>query len=325
MRSIVKRLITLIVVVAITISTAIPVMAEYDNSRVYTTIDGVKYYMNGTKLMKDGKSVVNFQDLTYKEGNTEITKDMMKTLLVTDLTSDRYNGHYIIYAVGLVFKPEPIDYNDTSSYKNGQVKVGTPYMLVMSYCLDGPVNNIKWYEKNYLMMEAVLKYEPLWDAPYISELDESKDPTDDDTKDLLYNFAAKIVHPRIIMSKEEAHRAFILAQDNVDKNVPDEHVKLFSFYTDRSLKPEQKFAPEFYATFWWLTEQGQKYGDYNVRLDRFYIKELNEGHVGIYNFGDDISIAFDINILQYGQPSIDNSYWQDTANLNIDNTNSEGE
>lgn len=319
MRITIKGLIVLMVVVAITISTAIPVMAEYDNSKVYTTIDGVKYYMNGTKLMKDGKKVVNFRDLTFKDNNIEITEDMMKTLLVTDLAHDKYNGHEIIYAVGLVFRPEPVDYNDTSSYKYGQVKVGTPYMLVMSYCLDGPTKDIEWYEKNYLEMEATLQYEPLWDAPYTSELDESKDPVDDDTKDMLYNFAAKIVHPRIIMSEEYAHKAYILAQDNPDKNVPADHIKLFTFNTDRSLKPEHKFLPELYMTFWWLNEMGQKYGDYEIRLDRFYIKELKKDHIAVYNFGNEISIAIENDISVYTQPRMANFYWQDTVNLNVDN------
>ncbi|WP_313559100.1 hypothetical protein [Ruminiclostridium cellobioparum] len=319
MRSIAKRLITLMVAVAITISTAIPVMAEYDNSKVYTTIDGVKYYMDGTKLMKDGKKVVNFRELTYKYQDTEITAEMMKTLLVTDLTHDKYNGHNIIYAVGLVFKPEPIDYNDTSSYKNGLVKVGTPYMLVISYCMDAPTKDIEWYKDKYLIMEGIAKYDPLWDAPYTSELDESKDPTEDDTKDMLYNFAAKVVHPRIIMSAKYSHKAYILAQDVPSDDVPSDHIKLFSFNTDRNLATANKtIVPELYMTFWWLNDFGKKYGDYEVKLDRFYIKEQKKDVITVYNFGEEISVAVSSNISEYSKPVLENMYWQYTEQLPIE-------
>jgi hypothetical protein len=318
MRSIIKRLITLMVVVAVTISFVTPVMAEYDNSRVYTTIDDVKYYMNGTKLMKDGKKVVNFQELTCKDGDKEITEDMMKTLLVTDLTHDEYKGHDIIYAVGLVFRPEQDKLDSSDDFKDGKIKIGVPYLVVMSYSLDGKLKDVPWYKDLPLMMEAVMQYDPIWDGEHDVRLNEGQDPTEDESYDTLYNFAAKVVQPRIIMSTTESHRAYIIAQDVPDDNVPYEHVKLFSFYTDRALKPEQKFSPEFYATFWWLDEKGKQFGNYNVRLDRFYIKELSQGHVVMYNFGDNMSIAIEMDITYYGRPLVDNVFWQENEKLDID-------
>jgi hypothetical protein len=311
-----KTLCLLLVLVIAFVS--IPVFAVYDNSKVYTVIGNDKYYMNGTKLMKDGKMVVNFQDLTYSYGGIEITKEMMKTLLVTDLTHDKWNGHDIIYAVGLVFEPDQDILNDSSKFKDQKIKIGYPYMLVMSYCIGGPTKDIYWYKDNYLMMEAILKYDALWDAAHDVILDESKDPTEDESYDTLYNFAARIVHPRIIMSQHYSHKAYLLVQDTKSDEVNADHIKLFTFNTDRTLKPEYKFTPELFATFWWLNEQGQKYGDYEVRLDRFYLKETQKDHVVIYNFGDEISIALDNDISIHTQPRLAGLYWQYTEQLDLD-------
>jgi len=206
-------LIAFSVVVAVTISITTPAFAEYDTSSVYTMIGKDKYYMNGTKLMKGKAKVVNFRDLTYDYGGTKITEDMMKTLLVTALTHEKYNGHEIIYAAGLVFEPKQDKVTSSENFRNQTIKIGTPYMVIMSYCLDGPTKDIPWYKGNYLMMEGTLKYDEMWDAALDSILDESKDPTEDETYDTLYNFAAKIAHPRIIMSKYYEHRAYLLAQD----------------------------------------------------------------------------------------------------------------
>jgi hypothetical protein len=321
MRSITKSLITLMVVVDVTISFVTPVLAKYDNSSVYTTIDGVKYYMDGTKLMKDGKKIVNFRDLTYKYKDTEITEDMMKTLLVTDLAHDKWNGYDIIYAVGLVFKPEQDKLSDSSQFKDQKIKIGIPYMLVMSYCVGGPTKDIEMYNDKYLLLEGSAKYDALWDAAHDVRLDESQDPTEDESYDTLYNFAARLVHPRIIMSSQYEHRAYILAQDNKSTDVPYDHIKLFTFNTDRTIDNQKvnTFIPELYMTFWWLNDIGQKYGDYEVRLDRFYIKEQKKDDIVIYNFGDDISIAIESDISIHTKPKLVKTYWQDTVNLGIDN------
>lgn len=314
MRDIIKRIFSFMIVVVIIINFATPALAAYDNSSVYTTIGENKYYMDGTKLMKDGKKVVNFQDLTYSYGGIEITKDMMKTLLVTDLTHDKWNGHDIIYAVGVVFKNQQDKFDDSSKFRDQKIKLGIPYMVIMSYCVGGKTKDIGWYKDNYLMMEGVIQYDELWDAAHDVRFNEDNE---DQSYDTLYNFAARIVQPRIIMSSYYDHRAYLMAQDNKSKDVPADHVKLFTFNTDRSLKPEQKFTPEAFVRFDWLNEQGQQYGDYEVRLDKFYIKETEKDHVVIYNFGDEISLGLDCDIRIHTQPGFQ-LYWQYTEQLDID-------
>lgn len=140
----------------------------------------------------------------------------------------------------------------------------------------------------------------------------------------LYRYSAKVVHPRIIMSQYESQTAYILSQDMPDDNVPSEHIKVFRFDTDRDLKPEQKFRPEFYMTLDWIKSNGKKYGKYDIRLDRFYLKESGRKNITVYNFGDEISIAMDCDIREYTNPKLKGIYWQRTDQLPVGDDPTDG-
>ncbi len=313
------KYVTAILVSISFIVTSNTAVAEYDTSKVYTTLNGVKYYMNGAKLMSDGKEIVDFRSLTYKDSKADLNKDVMKTLLITDLASNEWLQYSIIYAIGMVFKNEQDDPNDTSSYKYMKLKLGKPYIVILSYNLS-KTEEIAWYSQD-IMLEAYIPLSDIWDYPYNTVT--TDDPDQPEVWETLYKYSARVVHPKIIMSKYEKQTAYVLAPDLPDKNVPKEHVKLFRFDTTRGLEPEKKFRPEWYMTLDWVTEQGKKFGDYNLRLDRFYIKEQKKQNITAYNFGDKISIAFDTDISVYTKPEIKKTYWQETDKLPVENNSSD--
>ncbi|OPZ94316.1 MAG: hypothetical protein BWY74_00660 [Firmicutes bacterium ADurb.Bin419] len=312
MNNITRKLFATIMIIFIALNLSSTALAEYDTSKVSTTLNGIRYYMDGAKLMSEGKEVVDFRSLTYKDSKADLNKEVMKTLLITDLASNEWLQYPIIYAVGMVFKNEQDDPNDTSSYKYMKLRLGKPYIVVLSYNLS-KTEEIAWYSQD-IMLEAYIPLSDIWDYPYNTEVID--DPDQPEVWKTLYKYSARVVQPRIIMSKYEKQTAYILAPDLPDKNVPKEHVKLFKFRTSKNLKPEEKFRPEMYATLEWFSQEGKKYGKYEPRLDRFYIKEQTKQNITLYNFGDEISVAVDCDITEYTKPKF-NIYWQYTKDLNI--------
>ena len=310
----IRKLLAFMLMIALSISLSSPVNAGYDTSKVFTMVGEDKFYMDGAKLMKDGKMVVDFRSLTYTDGKVELNKDIMNTLLITDLANNTFMGHPIIYAVGMVFKNEQDNPDDTSSYRRMMLRLGTPYIVILSYNLD-QTRDMEWYRGYDLMLEAYIPLDDIWDYPYNTEVID--DPDQQADWKTLYRYSAKVVHPRIIMSQYESQTAYILSQDMPDDNVPSEHIKVFRFDTDRDLKPEQKFRPEFYMTLDWIKSNGKKYGKYDIRLDRFYLKESGRNNITVYNFGDEISIAMDCDIREYTSPKLKGIYWQRTDQLPV--------
>jgi len=285
-----------------------------EESLVYmTTKDGVRYSMDGPVLRKDGKALADFRKLTFQDQQFNLDLETMKTLLVTDIAYDKSSGESVLFVVGLVFKNTQTALNDSSSFRDQKIRLGRPYFVLMSY-LDGDASQVPWYS-HPMMMEAVMPYDEVWEAVHVTDLPDTADPGL--TSPVLYNFSSELVHPRIIMSKYYPGKAYFMFEEQHDRNVSKPHIKVFRFMTDRTLKPEQKFQEEFYVCFWWMEAEALRYDNrtWTMRKDRFYIKESAKDVINVYNFGEETSICFRVDIFRWKYPRLIDWYWRETSSF----------
>ena len=312
MKGQIQRLLAFIVLIATIFTFIRPVQAEYNNTNVYTVVDGTKYYMNGTKLMKGQEVVYDFAALRFKENDFEITADMAKSMLVTDLTHDTWEETNIIYGVALMFKVD-LEYQDHADAELLPSRIGIPYMVVLSYKLgDSTIEG--YYEDTNAGVEGNAKLEDIMDR-LDPEISKSKDM---DQIRKFYSFADKLIAPRIIMSKYLDHTAYILYGDQKSNGVTKRHVKVESLNTSRN-KPKTLFLHQFYVSFDYLRTTFKKYSKepFDIDPQRFYIKENNKHKIVLYNFDSIMALAIENDISVYGKPRHIMTYWQYTNKLPI--------
>lgn len=290
-----------------------PSKEYYDTSNVYITVNGVKYYMKGTALYRDGEFLNDFRECVYKDSKLDYDDQMRNTLLITDLSYDIWDGNIIIFAVGVALKVNDVDFNDTSSYKNGKVKVGTPYTIMFSYNVDNapiyPYNTkgLNTYVQLYSYMED------LYITPYRIDTSENEDQWTE-TYDMIFNYSAYVVHPRIIKSKYKEHTIYLLLEEtDYGKMKGIRHIKLYDVDVSRtkealSLKPYEKV----YMELEYFNDIAKGIND-NYEFNNFgmYVSESDIDRFIFTNEGKTLHVAAEFSLPDRGAPSLLQEYWKE--------------
>lgn len=233
----------LIITMAILIiSSYAPVFANVNvASKVYTDVDGYRYFIrNGNVLwrIKDGETTEEpLFNLSACGWGTALSEEMAKTFCATDIASTKWNGHTLIYIIGVAFDVNKVDFDDTSSYKNMKVKIGTPYTVIFTYMVDNDFT-VYPYNKNKIPInfEGKVEMPDIWDAPYRSEFSEADENT---TFVFNYNFIDKVVYPKIIASKYRDNLMYLITETKRTEGVLERggyatrHIELFHLRTER--------------------------------------------------------------------------------------------
>lgn len=292
--------------------------ADYDTTNVYTTIGEDRYWIkDGNQLYKNDNLVMDLTRYTWPENKAILyTSEMAKTLLITDITYDMWGKDPILFMVGVAFKVNPVNFNDSESYENMKVYLGTPYFMVLSYNLNGAdvapynkVNNIPIHMEG----SAMLVHD--WDMPYKFEFNEVDDS---ETFKFNYNFADKLVAPKIIMSKYHPHTAYVSFGTTNDRHIEqfdDQHIKVESIKTtrnDKDLFSGEYSKQQFYATYKFFEDEAKanKLDGYSVKNHGFYIVETGKDKLMLINEGNDYSISVEVDVTNYGYPRQIQSYWK---------------
>ena len=185
--------------------------AVYENKAVYTTIDGVRYSMDGRSVLKDGVPLFSFSDKTFVgDGDIDLDESTMDTLLITDMASNDYNGHDVLYITGLVFHYNQGDYDQTSDYNDiGEIRIGEPYMVTFAYNTETTTRYpFTAYGNLYLAYTA--QYDTLYAGAYNFDFIDGADP--EASYETLYNYASEIVWPRLLVSAKEPDKLYMMIE-----------------------------------------------------------------------------------------------------------------
>ncbi len=320
-----------IAVIVLIMSTCIPVHAN-DNvgSRIYTDVDGYRYYLeDGSKLfrVKDGKTNNEFLfDFSVYEWSTLDIK-MAKNFCATDIASTKWDGHTLIYVIGVAFDVNEVDFDDTASYKNMKVKIGTPYTVMFTYIVDKDLT-VYPYNKNKIPIhfEGKLEMPDIWDTPYKSEFSEANEEY---TFLVNYNFMDKVVYPKIIASEYRDNLMYLITEtkrtEGVLKNggYATRHVELFHLRTERDSSilgdnQNKKWSMNYFYAGFSLFEKVAKENIPEHKIDQrwFIIKEEDKWKMAVYNFNLDeqmnkkTGVACIINFKERTRPKLEDTFWR---------------
>ncbi|ABR47674.1 hypothetical protein Amet_1477 [Alkaliphilus metalliredigens QYMF] len=282
-------------------------------SDVYVTIDNERYEAQGSKIIKDNKVLADFS--VWRSKNDGIDEVTAKSFIITDLAHQKHGEDDLIFAVGLAFKRNHVDFNDTSSYKNMQVNIGTPQLIIYSYNLSGRKDLYPYSASGVdIHLEGIKALKDVWASPFKSEFNEANEDT---SFEYIYSFYKDLVHPRVIMSKYHRNLGYVLYGDGDDSdavNNNSRHIHVTSISTARRpFRSIDDYSREqFFITFNYLENVAIKNQiPYKVDNSGFFMWEEDRNKLMLANKGDTHSIAVLVDISVYGRPRPLDHFWMD--------------
>ena len=286
----------------------------YNTDGVYITIGTYKYNIKGgTKLYKDNEYIFDFKRLTFNGDSFVYDRTMANSLLITDLSYDIWEGHIIIFAVGIAFKPNDIDYNDTSNYVKGLVNAGTPYTMVFTYNVDNDTS-IYPYERNGNASDIQIQARmmDLYIAPYNTEVQDIANTTD--TSNIVFNYASMVVHPKLIKSSYYEHTVFMLLEetDYGEALSNTRHVKLYKINTSRTSDAVSEKPKEYmYITFDYMESIAEGIDDsYKFNPLGMYVMEQDKDKFLFVNENTMLNVAAEFYIPNGKNPELIQQYYK---------------
>lgn len=288
--------------------------ADMTGYNVTLNVDGVKYSSDGKVLYKEGKPLI---DLSKKGFEDKTIGKYLSGICVTDLSYDKWNGHTIIYIAGLIFIPYANDFTDTSVYQNQTVKLGTPYMILLSYIDDDNYSDVYPYNSinNKCAIEGFAPAQEHWGCPYDTSFNDSVDTPEG--KMFKYAYIANVVHPHITKSKAYDHTLYVLFEE-LDWTIKDRHIAVYNVNTNRDsytfADTKSKFTQQFYMTFDYINNNGRSNSVNYTELSLYdlYVFEIAKDRLIMISASKPIQLMFNIDVSEYMNAKMMSISWRDS-------------